>query len=315
MKLWKKILDKLKAGQKVYLLTTIDHRGSSPGRKGFKMMVAEDECIYGSIGGGVMEFNLVEEAKRALEKENPPIRFKKQIHRRGKRDRSGMICSGEQTLVFHPLGKEHLNILEVMVGDLQNGNAGKLSLSHHGFSYDPNGNTTKKECEIASSHHWHYTEWIGRKRTLYIVGGGHVGLAVSDIFSKLGYYVIVLDDRDEVNTFVENDFADQKVFVDYQDIVKHIPKRDDSYIAVMTNKFTDDAMVLRQLLHNGYRQLGVLGSTAKIAVLKDALLKEGFTEQELQQVNMPIGISIHSQTPYEIAISIAAEIIGSSNRK
>ena len=66
MKFWKHLLNKLQDNQQVYVLTVIENFGSSPGRQGFKMLVAEDEFIFGSIGGGVMEFSLVEEVKELL---------------------------------------------------------------------------------------------------------------------------------------------------------------------------------------------------------------------------------------------------------
>jgi xanthine dehydrogenase accessory factor len=61
MKFWQQLLQKLRAQQYVYLLTVIQNSGSSPGRKGFKMLVAQDGFIFGSVGGGIMEFSLVEE--------------------------------------------------------------------------------------------------------------------------------------------------------------------------------------------------------------------------------------------------------------
>ena len=63
---WQHILSKLQENQQVYLLTVVENFGSSPGRQGFKMLVADDGFIYGSIGGGVMEFSLVEEVKSLL---------------------------------------------------------------------------------------------------------------------------------------------------------------------------------------------------------------------------------------------------------
>ena len=100
---WQHILDKLQDNQKVYVLTVIENFGSSPGRKGFKMLVAQDDFIFGSVGGGVMEFSLVEEAQQLLQKENSPTFIKKQIHKGNIKDGSGMICSGEQTVAFHCL--------------------------------------------------------------------------------------------------------------------------------------------------------------------------------------------------------------------
>ena len=45
------------------------------------------------------------------------------------------------------------------------------------------------------------------------------------------------------------------------------------------------------------------------------LLKEGFTNEELDTIYAPIGLSIKSETPAEIAVSIAAQIIQVKNKK
>ena len=109
MKFWQQLLTQLQDGKNVYLLTVIQNFGSSPGRKGFKMLVSEDGFIFGSVGGGVMEFTLVEEAKSLLQKSKKPILFKRQVHQGSKtKDGSGMICSGEQTVVFHPMDSSHI---------------------------------------------------------------------------------------------------------------------------------------------------------------------------------------------------------------
>ena len=71
---WQQLLTQLQQHKKVYLLTVIQNYGSSPGRKGFKMLVADDGFIFGSVGGGIMEFTLVEEVKepsRASVKASP----------------------------------------------------------------------------------------------------------------------------------------------------------------------------------------------------------------------------------------------------
>ena len=80
MKIWHQILEKLKENKTVYLLTVIQNSGSSPGRKGFKMMISDENFIFGSVGGGVMEFALVEEAKQLLQEKKSSIFIKKQIH-------------------------------------------------------------------------------------------------------------------------------------------------------------------------------------------------------------------------------------------
>jgi xanthine dehydrogenase accessory factor len=145
------------------------------------------------------------------------------------------------------------------------------------------------------------------------VGGGHVGLSVSQLFRQLNFYVIVFDNRDNLNTFESNTFAHQKHVIEYAAIADYIKEGSDSYVAIMTNKYTDDKLVLSKLLQNNYAYIGVLGSKAKLKTMWEVLQKEGFEQEELDKIFAPIGIHIKSETPEEIAVSIAAEIIQVKN--
>ena len=66
MKIWSEIKKQLEQGCSLYLLTVVESIGSAPGRRGFKMLVTESGYLFGSIGGGIMEFNMVEMAKELL---------------------------------------------------------------------------------------------------------------------------------------------------------------------------------------------------------------------------------------------------------
>ncbi|MBK9983835.1 MAG: XdhC family protein [Saprospiraceae bacterium] len=91
------------------LLLVAESSGSSPGRQGFKMAVADGRQFHGSIGGGIMEVKLVELAKDLLKEEILLPKIKNQIHRKNEpRDQSGMICSGEQTVIYFALDPYHL---------------------------------------------------------------------------------------------------------------------------------------------------------------------------------------------------------------
>ncbi|MBA6156520.1 XdhC family protein [Tenacibaculum sp. S7007] len=312
---WQHILDKLQDSQKVYVLTVIENFGSSPGRKGFKMLVAQDGFIFGSVGGGVMEFSLVEEAQQLLQEENQPTYIKKQIHKGNIKEGSGMICSGEQTVAFHCLDSNHISVIENILSCIQNGEKGTLSLTPNSFYFSHKIIDSQFEYTINSTKDWFFEEHIGIKETLYIIGGGHVGVAVSELFVKLGFYVVVFDNRENLNTLEGNNFAHQKQVIDYNSISNYITEANSSYVAIMTNKYTDDKLVLSKLLKNNYKFIGVLGSKAKLQTMWKVLLKEGFTQEELNRVNAPIGLSIKSETPEEIAVSIAAQLIQIKNRK
>ena len=91
------------------LLTVVESSGSSPGRQGFKMAVAADGTLCGSIGGGIMEVKLVELAKDRLDRGVCEAMLKKQVHRKSApQHQSGMICSGEQTVLFFGLDSQSI---------------------------------------------------------------------------------------------------------------------------------------------------------------------------------------------------------------
>ncbi|WP_103072087.1 XdhC family protein [Aquimarina sediminis] len=315
MKFWKQILQKLKENKKVCLLTVVQHYGSSPGRKGFKMFVSEDDFIYGSIGGGIMEFNLIEEAKILLKQKTQSICIKKQIHKGKIEQGSGMICSGEQTVVFHPLCNQNILLIERIVTSLGNNKKGVLTLSSNAIKFEQNLMNSKYQFDLYDFENWCFKEQLGNAETIYIVGGGHVGLAVSKLFNMLNFYVVVFDDRDNLNTFEDNEFANEKHTINYSKISEYIPPGSDSYVAIMTNKYTDDKLVLSTLIENQYRFLGVLGSKAKLETMYKVLEEQdGISREKLSKIKAPIGVPISSQTPEEIAVSIAAQIIEIKNR-
>lgn len=309
MKFWQQLLAQLQTSKKVYLLTVIENFGSSPGRKGFKMLVSETGFIYGSVGGGVMEFALVEEAKKLLQETNPPIFLKRQIHQGKIKEGSGMICSGEQSVVFHPLYKAHIPIVQEILDCLTQNRQKTLCFLPTSFGFSNDVLDEKYQYAITSKTDWFFKEKIGFKETLYIVGGGHVSITVSDLFVKLGFYVVVLDNREALNTLALNTSAHQKKLVNYHEISNYIPEGKHHYVTIMTHKYTDDKLVLSKLIRNSYKFIGVLGSKAKLKTLWEVLLKEGCTQAELDSVYAPIGLAIKSQTPEEIAVSIAAQIV------
>ena len=101
LEIWQFAAERLKRNDAVILLVVGGSLGSSPGRQGFKMVVAEDE-MCGSIGGGVMEVALVEQTKNQLKSKIQNLKSKivEQVHRKNSRNSSGMICSGKQTVIF-----------------------------------------------------------------------------------------------------------------------------------------------------------------------------------------------------------------------
>ena len=100
---YKKVEEVLQSEKRLVLMVVIANEGSSPGRKGFKMLVTKTQ-MYGTIGGGIMEHKLVEYAQSLLDKPSFEPFIKHQIHdKSASKDQSGMICSGQQTIAFYDI--------------------------------------------------------------------------------------------------------------------------------------------------------------------------------------------------------------------
>ena len=298
-------------------MINIESNGSSPGRQGFGMAVCSDDSLSGSIGGGAMEYRLVEDCKKMLKNNQQQIFIKKQVHKGNVEEGSGMICSGEQTVATIPFIPSDLKNIKLIADCLNNKKIGILNISPAGYSFDllEGGYEDQYQCSIIDKNNWTYTEVIGFRNTLYIIGAGHVGFAVSKLFSQLGFKVVLIDNRPDLSMLTENNYADEKLVINYKNIANHIQDSDSSYVVIMTNNHTHDDEVLSLLVRKKVKYLGLMGSTEKVASLMKSMNKKGFANEELKWIHSPIGVSINSKTPDEIAISIAAEIIGVKNSK
>ncbi|MFD1871587.1 XdhC family protein [Hymenobacter bucti] len=298
----------LRAGQPAALLCVLRSQGSSPGRQGFKMAVTA-EAVAGSIGGGIMEHKWVELARQRLREGDYAPLLRPQIHRReAPADRSGMMCAGEQEVLLWVLQPADLPVVAAIEEQLQRLGRGAWAVSEAtGLQLVTAALADFYEYKPGPA--WSYCEQLGFRDHLFIVGGGHVSLALSQVASNLEFEITVLDDRADLPTLDANHFAHHRQRVDYETLtVKPGPH---CYVVVMTVGYRTDAVVLRRLLGHAYRYLGVLGSATKVAELRRVLAEEGF---DLTGLRGPVGVSINSRLPEEIAVSVAAELIAVRNQ-
>jgi xanthine dehydrogenase accessory factor len=315
MKIWKFIKEQLENKKKVILIIVIEKIGSSPGKIGYKMAVSENGELEGSIGGGVMEINMVEAAKKDLIAGSSDIIIKRQVHSsEATEDKSGLICSGEQTNAFIPLTEKHLSSVLKIINCIEEGNHGVLSLSPTGlFFFESEKFEFYIRSSIKSKSNWTYSEVLGIQDTMYIFGGGHVSVPVSQIFRFLGFKVVVFDNRNNLSTIKNNSFAHKKEIIDYKNAANLVIEGPNSYVAIMTVSHAEDQQVLKQLITKDLKYLGMICSKKKVEKIYEALKSQGITQAQIDKVDAPIGLSINSQTIEEIAISIAARVIQVKN--
>lgn len=315
LKLWKFILANLNIRHPVILMCVLDSIGSSPGRQGFKMAVTKNKMV-GSIGGGIMEHKFVELAKEMIYERDTELYLKKQIHhKQSKINRSGMICSGEQTILLYPIKVYEKKTIAEIISCMEQNKNGTLKITSKGIFFSETSGTQQYHVEIKSTHNFLYTENIGHKNHLYIIGGGHCSLALSRLMRTLDFYVHVFEERADINTLIENEYACEKtVLKNYSELTELVPSGKNNYVTIMTFGYRTDDIALRSLINHEFKYIGVLGSKTKMKQLFNVWRKDNLPENRLKKICSPIGISINSQTPEEIAVSIAAEIIKVKNR-
>ncbi len=296
------------------LLVVAESSGSSPGRAGYKMAVGQAGELTGSIGGGVMEVNLVERARQILSAppaDALPSELIEQEHRKNSSHPSGMICSGDQTVISKLLRPNDLDMVEAAINNVDL----SLTIGPNEFRVGPpEDGTPRLSFEKLSETEFVYSEHLGPKNDLVIIGGGHCALALSELMSRMDFHIRIFDDRPELNTIEKNNFADEITIIDsFEDIAEQVTGGHNAFVVVMTIGYKTDAIVIRNLAERDFKYIGVLGSKAKMATLMRELKADGFDADRLARIHTPIGIPINSHTPEEIAVSIAAEIISVKN--
>ncbi len=305
MNIWKKIQALIETGCALYVLTVIESTGSAPGRKGFKMLVANNSQLFGSIGGGVMEYKMVEKAKALLNDGIIEQQSIVQIHQGGSQASSGMICSGSQVIGFNYLCCDDLPMINRILNSSQS-----IEFSNNGICLKAVSNDS---IYFKSPKEWSYTENSVKKPRAHIFGAGHVSMPTSQLLTQVGFAVFLYDNRKDINTFDNNDFVCEKRVIDYKKVSEEVVIDSTDYVLLMTHKFTEDKLLLSQLLGKNQHYLGVLGSENKIRVMFEALKESGFSQEDLTQIHAPIGLKISSQTTTEIAVSVVAEMIKIKN--
>ncbi len=315
LKLWQFILSQLETGAPVVFMCVLESRGSSPGRQGFKMAIGKDRFV-GSIGGGMMEHNFVEIAKERLLVDEENFLIKKQVHSKSATvNQSGMICSGSQTIYLSRLKSEDIDSVKLLVNSLEHCHHGTLTISPKGIQFSILPIAENYHFEMKNEAEWNYKEKTGFKNILHIVGGGHCAYALSELLSKMDFYIHMYDDRPGLNTMVENNFVHAKTFLNnYEELTNLIEGGEKNvYVVIMTLGFRSDNIALQALINKDFKYLGVLGSKAKMKELFNEWQQAGISEKRLKKLYSPIGLPIKSQTSFEIAVSIAAEIIKVKN--
>ncbi len=148
---------------------------------------------------------------------------------------------------------------------------------------------------------------------LIIFGAGHVGRAVGQLASGLGFRVVFFDDRQGIYDSFVCDGA-EKLTGNYYTMIAEFDFCESDYLVITTPKHEHDENILLAVARKPHTYLGMIGSKRKVAEVRKRLISSGeLSAEELDRVNMPIGIPFAAETPEEIAVSIVAKLIDVKN--
>jgi xanthine dehydrogenase accessory factor len=144
---------------------------------------------------------------------------------------------------------------------------------------------------------------------LVIAGGGHIGLGLSLIAKLLGYEVIIVDNRREFSDKIRFPHVDRVICGRYEKVLPKLAMDAKTAIVIVTHGHLHDASVLAAALASEAGYIGMIGSRRKIRHIFGQMRRKGFSSRRLKDVYTPIGLDIGAETPEEIAVAIAAELI------
>ena len=318
----KTIHNKLSQGEDMVLVTVIASSGATPRGAGARMLVGRDGRICGTIGGGAVEYRSEQIAARVLEEKTS------QGHdftlTKDDVQNLGMICGGACDVYFHyiPAGDAHtLSLCEKAEAEYRSGQ--DLWLLTDVGQQDAMGLYTPEKGvwgitvpdALPLSRHPERTgdifaEQINTSGRVYIFGGGHVAQELVPVLSRVGFRCVVMDDRQEFTKAELFPGAEEVICGDLTRLEDRISVGSEDYVCVMTRGHSHDTVVQAQVLRCRPAYCGVIGSPHKAAGVRKALKEEyGLCDEELDLVTTPIGLPIKAETPAEIAISIAAQMI------
>lgn len=310
----------LLAGEDLVMVTVTASSGATPRGAGARMLVGQSGRLRGTIGGGAVEYRSQQIAQTVLtEKSSRGHDFS--LTREDVQN-LGMICGGACNVFFHylPAGNPALLALADaaekrfaqgretwLVSDLSDG--GRLYLADK-TAGELAPYLTRQPHRAQVGGRELYVEQLVASGRVYIFGGGHVAQELVPVLANVGFRCVVMDDRPEFADKALFPAAEQVVLGDFHRIADFLTIGREDYVCVMTRGHAGDTVVQAQVLRCHPCYCGVIGSRHKAAGVRKVLKEEyGLTETELDQVTTPIGLSIQAETPAEIAISIAAQLI------
>lgn len=308
---WIRVLGELEADREVFLAFVAKCTKGSPGTPKARLLVFRDGSQEGTIGGGIMERRMLDFAALALRQRD----FAPQLHTISHHPKSdapsGLICGGSQSNVVAVLkpNRDTGTVAEI-IDYLQGDDSASIRISPDGLELFRYTDTNHPPAFlIENGGNWELRISTHNHRRVAIFGAGHCGQALAAQMLRLGYHVTLSDQRETISLSRDTDGALALISFEPSEACWEIKHWEHTAVIVMTHSYPTDLDALIAALPYKSPFVGVMGSPSKLRKIRHELAANGISREQIASLRAPVGLAIGSDTPEEIAVSIAAQLI------
>jgi xanthine dehydrogenase accessory factor len=330
------------SGQAAAVAMVVGRRGSLPMAERAKMLVAADGRSEGTVGGGCLEAEIWSVARNLLSADGPARcsldRFDLTEVEEGL---GGHVCGGTVavlTQAFWPdeatdrmleqlvqaLGTRRPAVLvsrlpaagsqlspaaAAVITDEGARASGAVPASVIGMAKELLGAVDAAPGEVEEGDARWFLEPLWPAPTAFILGAGHCGRAIGELAARVGFRVVVADDREAFLRADDLRWADEVVRVEFEAALARLEPGTLDHLLIVTRGHEHDLTVLRQALDTPVAYIGMIGSERKRLLFERQLRDEGFSDEAIARARSPMGLPIAADTPEEIAVAVVAEMI------
>ncbi|NJP12000.1 MAG: XdhC family protein [Leptolyngbyaceae cyanobacterium RU_5_1] len=304
LRCFRQLADVLRHGSAV-LATVVQSKGSVPREVGAKMIIGADGRTFDTIGGGAGEAKVIRHAMTVLETgEKQWVEL--DLSGAPQRETQG-ICGGTMQVWLERWdGAGAIALVHQILNTLRSGQPATLvtpfDTGHSPYLADPMALPTPTHA---------FVETLQPAPTLLIVGAGHVGEQLAKVAHRIGFEIVIQDDRPEWANPQRYPQAAQIFVEPVAATMVQLATHTQLYAALVTRSYQYDLEALESLLKRAVpcQYIGMIGSEKRVCQVYQAIAKTGIPGSTLESIYAPIGLDIGALTPEEIAVSISAELI------
>lgn len=330
------------------LATVVKVTGSAYRRAGARMLITADGHTVGSVSGGCLERDVLNQARRVLQWNKPRVVAYDSMSDDDIEWEFGLGCNGIVEVLIEPLThtgeRGHLAFLADCLchrqagiiatvfsveGDTMMTIGSRLLLSEPCLvSHDIGdgdfaaailedarrvlaaGTSLVKMYGMATCRAEVFIEVVHPPVPLVIFGAGHDAVPLVRFAKELGWHVTLVDPRPGYATPTRFPLADTLIVCRPEEVGTRVTLNERTVAVVMTHNFPHDAQLMRTLLPSPLRYLGLLGPKRRTQRLLCEAQEKGVSpsDRHLSRVYGPIGLDLGAENPEEIALAVVAEI-------